>query len=83
MTAHVTRNCRIAVACLTVSACASESPYPGTQVTQTTPREAARVLGCHTDEVALCVEINCELEDYYCGNRGDVREMFKAGEFRH
>jgi hypothetical protein len=83
MVAHVTRKLLPAAVALVCSACAAENPYPATQVTQITPAEATRLLGCQDDEVAMCIETNCELEDYYCANRGDVREMFKAGEFRH
>jgi len=83
MAAHLTRNFRLAAVCVAISACVAEQPYPTSQVTQTTPEEAARLLGCRSDEVAFCIGTNCELEDYQCANRGDVRELFKAGEFRH
>jgi len=46
-------------------------------------KDIAQTIGCAEDEVAFCVETNCEPEEYVCTNRGDVREMFKAGEFRH
>jgi hypothetical protein len=83
MASHVTRKLLLAAGCLVLSACATESPYPRQQVTQTTPAEATRLLGCRDDEVAFCIETNCALEDYYCTNRNDVRDLFKAGDFRH
>jgi hypothetical protein len=45
--------------------------------------QIAKTIGCRQDEVAICIEVNCEPEEYYCTNRGDVQDMFKAGEFRH
>lgn len=83
MAAQFTRNFRLAVVCLAISACATEQPHLTSRVTQTTPEEAARLLGCSSEEVAFCVETSCELADYQCASRGDVRELFKAGEFRH
>lgn len=73
----------IPAACLALGACASGDPRTTKPNTQTTPAEAARILGCNEDEVAFCMEVNCELEEYYCANRNDVREMLKAGEFRY
>jgi hypothetical protein len=45
--------------------------------------EIAKSLNCTSEQVALCVETNCEPEEFQCADRGDVRDMFKAGEFRH
>ncbi len=45
--------------------------------------EIAAAAGCSADEVALCVETNCEPEKYQCAARSDVRSFFKADEFRH
>lgn len=73
----------LTVACLATAACATENHYPASQVTQTTAAEAARLLGCASDEVAFCVETNCELEEYRCTSRSDVRDLLKAGDFRH
>jgi hypothetical protein len=76
----------ISAASLALGACATSDPRTSTststQLTQTTPAEAARALGCIDDEVAVCMDSNCELEEYYCAPRDDVRKMFKAGEFR-
>ena len=83
MGAHLTRNALVAAVCLAFGACATDSSYPARQVTQTTPQEAARLLGCQDDEIAFCVETNCELEEYRCTQRSDVRDLLKAGEFRH
>ena len=45
--------------------------------------EAARLLGCDHDEVAVCIQTNCELEEYHCAPREDAKKMFRAGEFRY
>ena len=45
--------------------------------------QIAELIGCRPDEVAVCIEVNCEPDQYACTNRGDVKDMFKAGEFRH
>ena len=45
--------------------------------------EAARILGCSHNEVAVCIQTNCEIEEYYCAPRDDVKKMFRAGEFRY
>jgi hypothetical protein len=67
----------ILFACLT--ACASTE---GNDRTPTpTAAEVAKVIGCNSDEVALCIEVNCELEEWHCANRNDVRDLFKAGDF--
>jgi hypothetical protein len=34
-----------------------------------------------TSARAECIEINCELEEWYCAPRDQVRDMFKAGDF--
>jgi len=83
MAAHLTRNALLLTAGLVLSGCAAESPYPSSQVTQTTPQEAARLLGCQNDEIAFCMETNCELEEYRCTKRSEVRDLLKAGDFRH
>lgn len=44
------------------------------------PEEIARSLGCARDEVAVCIEINCDAEDYQCAPRGSARDML-SGEF--
>ena len=45
--------------------------------------EIAQSLNCTSEQVALCSETNCEPHEFHCADRGDLREMFKAGEFRH
>jgi hypothetical protein len=82
MAAYLTRFVLVSAACLALGACAASDPRTSARLTQTTPAEAARALGCNDDEVAVCMDSNCELEEYYCAPREDVRKMFKAGEFR-
>jgi hypothetical protein len=43
--------------------------------------EIAGLIGCSSQEVAMCIEVNCELEEWYCADSNDVRDMFKAGDF--
>ena len=68
--------------CLAVlGACATPAPVDR----QREPRvdEIARALGCAADQVAVCIEVNCEPQDYVCAARGDVKELFGADDFRH
>lgn len=39
--------------------------------------EIRRMLGCGSDQVAVCIEVNCEPADYVCAARGDFRDMFE------
>lgn len=77
--ARVIRNVLLTfiVACLTACASTGENHRTPTP----TAAEAAKLIGCHSDEVALCIEINCELEEWHCVERDEVRDMFKAGDF--
>ena len=79
MTEAVKRNflLTLLVACLT--ACASSEPNE--RAREPSASEVAERIGCNSDEVALCTEINCELEEWHCAPRNDVRDMFKAGDF--
>jgi hypothetical protein len=47
------------------------------------PEEAASVLNCADEEIAICIQTNCELEDYACASREDARKLFKAGDFQY
>ncbi len=67
----------IPVACL--AACASSEPNYHPR--EPTAAEVAKLIGCGSEEVALCIEVNCELEEWRCADRNDVRDMFKAGDF--
>ena len=62
--------------------CATTEPEPRDQHRYPTAQEAAISLGCSDEQLAMCIGINCELEDYYCADKDDVRKMFKADEFR-
>lgn len=73
----------IAFAALGLGACSGTETQPRDQHRYPTAQEAANALGCSDEEIAMCIEINCELEDYRCANKDDVRKMFKADEFRH
>jgi len=68
---------------LGLGACATTDTELREQHRYPTAQEAAIRIGCSEEQVAMCVAINCELEDYYCSNSDDVRKMFKADEFRH
>ena len=37
----------------------------------------ARAVGCTSDQVAVCVAVNCELEDYVCAEKGELRSLFE------
>ena len=62
-----------------LTACASSEPYERTR--EPTASEVAKLIGCRSNEVALCIEVNCELEEWRCADSNDVRDMFKAGDF--
>ncbi len=56
--------------------------------TETAPREQdpdieqiAREIGCTPEEVAVCIDVSCEPDEFYCADRTDVRKLFRAGEF--
>lgn len=42
--------------------------------------QIAQELGCTSDQMPVCIEVNCEPEDYRCADRGDVRDLFGAGD---
>lgn len=54
-----------------VGACAAGGDGAG----RPTVAEIARDLGCRDDEVAVCIEVNCQPEQYTCVPRGRVRDM--------
>ena len=60
-----------------------EDSYQAERKRPVSAEQAAKLLGCGDDDVAVCIQTSCELEEYYCTEREDVRKMFKAGEFRH
>jgi hypothetical protein len=79
MTGPVQRNFLLTILVASVTACASSGPNEHPR--EPSAAEVAEVIGCNSDEVALCIETNCELEEWHCAPRNDVRDMFKAGDF--
>ena len=69
------------VTCAFLVACAGNGESRNLEKTYNS--EIAQAIGCEPDEVAVCIEVNCELDEYKCSARENVREFFKAGEFRH
>ena len=61
--------------------CAGREPVE--QAAPPDVEQIARELGCGGDEVAVCIDVNCEPEEFQCVPRNDVKRFFKAGEFRH
>ena len=45
--------------------------------------DIARALGCKSEEVAVCIDVDCKPEEFYCADRNDIREMLGAGGTRH
>ena len=74
---------RVALIALTgmLGACASSGQATG--VDKVTAKEIARVAGCGRDEVAVCIEIDCDPHEYRCAARDDVAHLFRAREFRY
>ena len=79
--ARLNRNCLAIVVVICLTACASTEPNYRTS--EPSAAEVAKAIGCSSDEVAVCIEVNCELEDWQCSPRDDVRQMFKVDEFKH
>ena len=79
--------CLLVVSLFGVLGCASneteDDVYFANRNKLVSTHEAARLLGCDHDEVAVCIQTNCELEEYYCAPSDDVKKMFRAGEFRY
>ena len=62
-----------------LTACAGSEPTALAR--EPSASEIAKLIGCSPQEVAMCIEVNCELEEWYCADSNDVRDMFKAGDF--
>lgn len=77
----------LAVCLFSLFGCANtgteEDTYQADRVRPASAEQAARMLGCSHDEVAVCIQTNCELEEFYCANSEDARQMFRAGEYRY
>lgn len=71
----------ILAGCAVLSACASNEHSKTLQQVDAT--EIAAAAGCSRDEVAVCIEIDCQPEEYRCAPRADVLGLFKARDFRH
>jgi hypothetical protein len=71
----------IALAILVASLTACASSEPRAQNREPSASEIAQIIGCAPNEVALCIEVNCELEEWRCADSDDVRKMFRAGDF--
>ncbi len=76
---RVIRKCLLIIFAASLVACASTEPNSRTP--EPTAAEVAKLIGCTSDEVALCIEVNCEIEEWRCADRNDVRDMFKASDF--
>ena len=87
MATRITSKFLIVGCLLGMLGCAStdvgEEDYVADRKRPVTPVEASKLLGCNDDEVAICIQTNCEIEEYYCTPREDARKMFRAGDFRH
>ena len=75
------QNCWLLVICVVLGACASDG-QPAQQ-DRIDAREIAAKAGCESDEVAVCIQVDCQPEEYQCAARDDVVELFKARDFRH
>lgn len=67
--------------CVMLGACASDGPTE--RHDRIDAKEIAAEAGCKADEVAVCIEVDCQPEEYKCAARDDVVELFKARDFRH
>jgi len=76
-----TRYVWLAAMCIVPSACASSEQTR--QLQKIAAKDIAKAAGCTRDEVAICIEIDCQPEEYQCAPRSAVLDLFKAREFRH
>ena len=74
-----TRFLMLAICLIGLTACASSEPNE--QVREPSASEIANLIGCNSEEVALCIDTHCQLEKWRCVPRSDVKDMFKAGDF--
>lgn len=61
-----------------LAGCAAEGPSE--RRANPSVAEIARSLGCGRNEVAVCIDVNCEPEDYRCAPRASARDLL-SGEF--
>jgi hypothetical protein len=76
---NVTKYLMLAICLTGLAGCASSEPTE--QAREPSASEVAELIGCNSDEVALCIETHCQLEEWRCVPRSDVKDMFKAGDF--
>jgi hypothetical protein len=81
----VTRSQNLPVQLLCIAAlaaCASHDPVerqPDADIAA-----VAKALGCSDDEVAVCVDVNCEPREYRCANKADVKALLGVRDYaRH
>jgi len=39
--------------------------------------EIRRALGCSSDQVAICIDADCEPDEYVCGENVELRNLFE------
>ena len=39
-------------------------------------RQIAQALGCTKNQVAVCIDVDCDAEDYVCADKTEMRELF-------
>lgn len=62
-----------------LTACAAGAP--GDRIRNPDINEIARELGCTSEEVAVCVDVNCEPHEYQCAHRSDVKALLGVQEY--
>jgi hypothetical protein len=68
----------LAICLIGLTACANSGPNE--RAREPSASEIAQLIGCNTEEVALCIESHCQLEEWRCVPRSDVKYMFKVDE---
>lgn len=61
-----------------VAGCAVEG---GRKLEKVGRHEVAEFAGCGPDEVAMCVDTNCEPEEFKCVERGNAAQVLGVPEF--
>ena len=57
-----------------IAACATEETRDPTPELGT--REIWEQLGCAEDQVAICIAVHCQPEDWVCADRDALRDLF-------
>ncbi|MEM7432969.1 MAG: hypothetical protein AAF351_13700 [Pseudomonadota bacterium] len=67
-----------AVGLVFLAGCANEG---GRTLDKVGRHEVAEYAGCSNDQVAMCIDTNCEPDEFQCVDRGDAHSILGVPEF--